>query len=149
MRETLKHPRNTAKDPNNGASEGALQNMPIIMLILRASPAVLSMWPCKLFFTSKFSYLLFCNPDHKTETGIANGRGNTTIIANHLVQFLSLANQKHWTSVNSYLLHSFLQVQWVAAPFTRHRKLYYYAEPKPFSWAKPTCFDFSSSDFTV
>jgi hypothetical protein len=44
MRETLKHPRNTAKDPNNGASEEALQNMPIIiMLILRASPAVLSM----------------------------------------------------------------------------------------------------------
>jgi hypothetical protein len=26
----------------------------IIMLILRASPAVLSMWPCKCFFTSKF-----------------------------------------------------------------------------------------------
>jgi hypothetical protein len=46
MRETLKPPRNTAKDPNNGASEEALQNMPIIiiiMLILRASPAVLSM----------------------------------------------------------------------------------------------------------
>jgi hypothetical protein len=43
MRETLKHPRNTAKDPNKGASEEALQNMPIIMLILRASTAVLSM----------------------------------------------------------------------------------------------------------
>jgi hypothetical protein len=30
--------------------------------ILRASPAVLSMWPCNFFFTSKFSYLLFFQP---------------------------------------------------------------------------------------
>ncbi len=43
MRETLEHPRNTPKDPNKGASEEALQNMRIIvMLILRASPSVLS-----------------------------------------------------------------------------------------------------------
>jgi hypothetical protein len=96
--------------------------VPIIMLILRASPAVLSMWPCNIFF----SYLLFCNPTHTTETGIANGWGNTTtVIANHLVQLLWSANQKHWTAVRSFLLHSFLEVQWVAAPFTRHRKLYH------------------------
>jgi len=47
---------------------------------IRASPAVLSMQPSKLFFTSKFSYLLFCNPTHKTETGIANSRCRTTNI---------------------------------------------------------------------
>jgi hypothetical protein len=33
--------------------------------------------PAKLFFTSKFSYLIFCNPTHKTETGIANRWGTT------------------------------------------------------------------------
>jgi hypothetical protein len=33
--------------------------------------------PAKLFFTSKFNYLIFCNPTHKTETGIANRWGTT------------------------------------------------------------------------
>jgi len=35
--------------------------------------------------------------------------------------------------VRSYLLHSFLQVHSVAAPFTSHGNLCNYAEPKPFS----------------
>jgi len=34
--------------------------------------------------------------------------------------------------VRSYLLHSFLQVHSVAAPFTSHRKVCNDAEPKPF-----------------
>jgi len=33
--------------------------------------------PAKYIFTCKFSYLLFCNPTHKTETGTAN-RWETT-----------------------------------------------------------------------
>jgi hypothetical protein len=33
--------------------------------------------PAKIFFTSKFSYLLFCNPTHKTETGTINIRGTS------------------------------------------------------------------------
>jgi len=28
--------------------------------------------PAKVFFLSEFSYLLFCNPTHKTKTGTAN-----------------------------------------------------------------------------
>ncbi len=42
-----------------------------------ASPAVPSMQPSpKIFFTSKFSYLTFCNlTTHKTETGIENRWG--------------------------------------------------------------------------
>jgi hypothetical protein len=31
--------------------------------------------PAKIFFQSKFSYVLFCNPTNKTETGTANRRG--------------------------------------------------------------------------
>ncbi len=31
----------------------------------------------KIFFTSKFSYVPFCNPTHKTETGTANRWGTT------------------------------------------------------------------------
>jgi hypothetical protein len=37
-------------------------------------------WVCdpeKIFFTSKFSYVLFCNPTNKTETGRANRWGTT------------------------------------------------------------------------
>jgi hypothetical protein len=46
-------------------------------LWFRASPVVLSMWPCKIFLTFKFSNLLFSNPSHKTKTGTAN-RWETT-----------------------------------------------------------------------
>jgi hypothetical protein len=52
-----------------------------VTLRIRASPAVLSMqWPTlqKMFFTaSKFSYVLFCNPTHRTETGTAHRWGTT------------------------------------------------------------------------
>jgi hypothetical protein len=33
--------------------------------------------PAKIFFTSKFSYVLFCNPTNKSETGTANRWGTT------------------------------------------------------------------------
>jgi hypothetical protein len=50
----------------------------------RPSPAVLSMWPWENMFTSKFSYVLFCNPTHKTETsarwGIPNSKPPGRII---------------------------------------------------------------------
>jgi hypothetical protein len=67
--------------------------------------------PVKIFFISKFSYVLLCNPTNKTETGTANNRWGGLLIANHTDQSLRWANQKHWASVRSYLLHSFLQVQ--------------------------------------
>ncbi len=48
------------------------------VFLLRASPPVLSMWdPAEIFFTSKFSYLLFCNPTHETETMTVNRWGTT------------------------------------------------------------------------
>jgi len=33
--------------------------------------------PTQICFTSKFSYLILCNPTHKTETGIGNRCGTT------------------------------------------------------------------------
>jgi hypothetical protein len=47
--------------------------------VLRASPAVLSTVydPAKIFLTSKFSYLMFWNPTHKTETETTNRWGTT------------------------------------------------------------------------
>jgi hypothetical protein len=41
----------------------------------------------EIFFTSKFSSVLFCNPTNKTETGTAN-RGGRLLRANHLDQSL-------------------------------------------------------------
>jgi hypothetical protein len=93
---------------------------------IRASAAVLNMWPCKRIFTSKFSHILFCNPTHKTET---EQIGGGLLIANHLDQSLWWANWEHWAAVRSYLFHSFLHT--VPAPFTS-RKLWSSAEAKPF-----------------
>jgi hypothetical protein len=43
--------------------------------------------PAKIFFTSKFSHVLFCNPTHKTEGGAANRWGGRLIV-NHMDESL-------------------------------------------------------------
>jgi hypothetical protein len=65
-----------------------------------------------------------------------------------MIETLS-SSQKHWVAVRSYLLHFFVQVHSVAATVTSHCKLFSYAEPKQFSWAKPAFFDFSWPNCTV
>jgi hypothetical protein len=53
--------------------------------ILRASPEMLTMGLAKVFLTSKFGYLTFCNPAHKTETDTGQRQiGGRLLIANHL-----------------------------------------------------------------
>jgi hypothetical protein len=81
--------------------------------------------PAKLFFTSKFSYVLFCNPTNKTKTGTANSKPPGPIIMMGRSETLS----------SSYIIFItlFLQVHSVAAPFTSHGNVCNYAEPKPFS----------------
>ncbi len=66
--------------------------------------------PAQIFFTSKFSCLVFCNTTNKIEIGTSNRWGN------HLHQSLWWANQKHWAAVMSYLLHSFLEVHTIYQP---------------------------------
>jgi hypothetical protein len=48
-----------------------------------------------------------------------------------------------------YEVHSSLAGAQLCCIFTSLSKLCKNAEPKPFSWAKQACFDFSSSDFNV
>jgi hypothetical protein len=67
-----------------------------------------------IFFTSKFSHLLFSNPTHKPENGMANRCGGL-LIANHLDQSLWWANQKNWAAVRSHFVHCFLEVHRVVA----------------------------------
>jgi hypothetical protein len=53
--------------------------------------------PAKIFFASKFSYILFCNPTtHKTKTGQQIGGG--LVIGNHLDRSVWYANQKQSSS---------------------------------------------------
>jgi hypothetical protein len=89
----------------------------------------------------------FYTPPIKPKLGQQIGWG--VLITNHFDQSLWWANKKYWAAVRSYLLHRFMQVRNVAAPFTRQHKLWSFDEPKPFSWAKPAYFHFSSSNCTV
>jgi len=70
-------------------------------------------------------------------------------IGNRLDQSLQWVNQKHWAVVRSYLLYPFLHVHTIAVPFSSHCNVCNYADLKSLSWAKPTYFHFSSSNFTV
>ncbi len=77
----------------------------------------------KIFFTSKFCYVLFCNPTHKTETRTANRWGTTNskppgpIIMMRQSETLSCS----WI----IFITLFFQVQSAAVPFTS------YGQPAP------------------
>jgi hypothetical protein len=103
----------------------------------------------KIFLTSKFTYLLFCNPSHRTETGTA--KRSEVLIANHLEQSLWLANKKQGAAIRSYLLHSSLGgAQLCCALYRPHQMIKYMQEnnhsPKPKEYLHV---DFSSSNFNV
>ncbi len=89
----------------------------------------------------------FATPPIKVKSG-QQIRGGL-LIANHPEQLLWGATEKHWAAVRSHLLQCLGQVHVVATPFTSHRELSNFAELKPFSWTKPPCFNFSSSNCTV
>jgi hypothetical protein len=69
----------------------------------------------------------------KLGQGTAKRWGTTISKPNHLDESVWWANQKHWATVRSYWLHSFMQVNNVAAHFTSRRKLSNQRERKPFS----------------
>jgi hypothetical protein len=105
------------------------------------------MWPCKNTFRNPclVSYC-FATPPIKLKEGQQIRRG--LLRANHLDQSLWWANWRHWASVISYLLHSFLLVHIAVVHFTSHYKRCY-TEPKLFSRTKPANFGVSSSNFPV
>ncbi len=85
----------------------------------------------KIFFTSKFSYVLFCNPTHKTETGTANRWGTTSSTP---------ANRN--TEQVGHIYYSFLQVQSTAALFTRHSNASNYVSQNHFTEPNRHTLDF-------
>ncbi len=71
--------------------------------------------PAKMFLTFKFSCLLLCQPNYKTERGTTNMW--KLLIANHLDQSLCLANQKQGALIRPYLLHSSLVCAQISCAF--------------------------------
>jgi len=98
----------------------------------------------KIFFTSKFSYLLFSNPSHNTETGIADRWGTTNIKPSGPI--IMMGESEILRGSRIYLVHSFIHVYSITAPFTSKLQL---------CWAKTTfvsqtgIFWLSSSNVTV
>jgi len=110
---------------------------------------MLSKWSCKIFLTSKFSYLLFPNPTHKTKTGTANrwGTANRSETNTNPLWHCYKRPIRTGSSSQIILLHSSLFC--FAVPSTTLSKLCKNAGLKPLWRAKPAWFDFSSSSFNL
>jgi hypothetical protein len=78
--------------------------------------------PGKIFFTSKFSYVLFCNPTHKTETGTANMWGTPNSKPPGRIITMEPIRDTEQELDHIHYTH-----------FTGHGKEANYMEPKPFS----------------
>jgi len=103
------------------------------------------MWPCKKVFTSKFSYILLWNPTHKsdkTETGIANTWGTTNSKPSGPIIMMGQSEIVISSQIIFITLFS-AGAQHCCAFYQPRQSICTYAVPKPFSWAKPACFDFS------
>jgi hypothetical protein len=99
----------------------------------------------KIFFTSKFSYLLFCNPSHKSETGIANRWGTSNIKPPEPIIMMGRSESLSCSEI--ILLHTCRPLVQLLGLVSQY-KLCNYAEPRLFSSPKPAYFDFSSSNAT-
>ncbi len=62
----------------------------VSLRFLRGTRAMLSEWSCKILLTSKFSYLLFHNPTHKTKTATASRWGTANRPETNLLCFALL-----------------------------------------------------------
>ncbi len=117
-----------------------------ILYYTRACPVVLSMCDlAKIFFTAKFSYLLFCNPSHKSETGIANRWGTSN--SKPPGPIIMMGRSESLSSSEIILLHTCRPLVQLLG-LVSHYKLCHYAEPRLFFSPKPAYFDFSSSNAT-
>jgi hypothetical protein len=107
-------------DPFKWECHGASSPFKLVNL----SPSILNLahlqrcWvfdPVNILFTSKFSYLVFRNPSDKTETGIAKRWETTNSKPPGPIITMS---QSETLKDSQIILHSFLQVHSVVAPFT-------------------------------
>jgi hypothetical protein len=96
--------------------------------------------PVEKKFTSKFSYLLFCNPTHKTETGTGKCGGNTNSKPPGLINHYDGPFKNN--DPQAYRIYDTLFCRCTQLPrlLPSHRKVYNYAEPKPFCLSQTDIF---------
>jgi len=82
--------------------------------------------PAKYIFTCKFSYLFFCNPTHKTETGTANRWETTNSKPPGQIIMMGQSETLSSSQIITLLLFS------AGGLLTSHHKVYNYAEPNYF-----------------
>jgi hypothetical protein len=104
-----------------------------------------------IFFTSKYWYLSFATPAITLKVGQQRYMWGTTN-SKPLGPIIMIDQRETLRSSQVIFITLFfagLYSTLLLPAFSRHGKLCNYAEPKPFSWAKLACFDFSSSNCTV
>jgi hypothetical protein len=118
-------------------------------MVVRASAVgLLSTWYCENSFHIQVLVVYsFATPPIKEK--LEEQIGGRLLIANHVDQSLWWANQKQWAAVRFYLLHSFLQVHRVAAPFASHSNLTLMRTQNHFPEPNQAHVGFSSPNFTV
>ncbi len=128
---------------------------PLVILSLMASPNLRSLQLCslcdlaKIFLTSKFCELFFCNHNHKTKIGTANTLETTKNKPHGPISMID-ESEIGSSSQSGHIYYTNLwQVLGFAAPSNSLIKLYTNAGPKPCCWAQVACFDFSSSNFNL
>ncbi len=122
---------------------GALNHFEQELALQHASPAaVLDTW---LTLQTCFSHpslviLLSNTPTHPSKTRTANSWETTSYVNRNppgTIKLSRLTNQ-----------HQYVSLDFAAVHFASLSK-YIFAGTKPFCWAKPACFDFSSSNFNL
>ncbi len=104
--------------------------------------------PAKIFLTSNFSYLPFSNPTHKNKTGTANRWETTNSKPPGPIIMIGQSQTGNGSQIIFISLFVWQGLDF-AMPFTSLSKLCKNVGPKPFRWANPACFDFSSSNFNL
>jgi hypothetical protein len=75
--------------------------------------------PEKIFFTTKVSYVLFCNPTNKTETGTSNRWGTTNSKPHGPIIMMGQSKTRTSTQI-IFITFFFLQVHSATASRTSH-----------------------------
>jgi hypothetical protein len=107
--------------------------------------------PVKIYFTSKFKVMYSCaTPPIKVKVGQQIG-GETT--NSKPLGRIIMMGQSETLSSSAQLDHIYYTLFWrytaLLRPYQASALRALYTDPKPFSWAKPAYFGFSSSNSTL
>ncbi len=108
------------------------------------SPVVLSMWPCKNISHIQLLFTFSCNLTHTIETETAK-RWETTD-GKPPGRIIMIGQSETGGRSSEIVFITLFFITDFVAPFTK-AKCANMQERKSFSWDKPACFDFSSSNF--